>query len=102
MKVAEFQEPRFHNFRSTKYKVSRLYFSFKHETVMDDLQNRRSRPAEKLKSLLPDIFQHYGISPKHARWSQYAGCSCPCSPGFILSGLHGKDYFVTVEGTHHA
>jgi predicted DNA-binding WGR domain protein len=21
------------------------------------------------------------------RWSQYAGCSCPCSPGFIVKGL---------------
>jgi len=28
-----------------------------------------------------------------ARWSQKAGCSCPCSPGFILEAT------VRVEGT---
>ena len=34
------------------------------------------------------------------RWSQYAGCSCPCSPGFIVNQVgEPKDVFVTVFNT---
>ena len=32
------------------------------------------------------------------RWSQKAGCSCGCSPGFIVSDNEGhKEVFVTIE-----
>jgi len=31
------------------------------------------------------------------RWSQYAGCSCPCSPGFVVDGHSRHDVHVTVE-----
>jgi hypothetical protein len=31
------------------------------------------------------------------RFSKKAGCSCPCSPGFILEGTYGfEDYHVTM------
>ena len=31
------------------------------------------------------------------RWDQYAGCSCPCSPGFVVTrGYTGKDLSVSV------
>jgi len=97
MKITQFHDPRRHTDLGLRAKTSRLYFDFKGETVMDNLQNRRSRPEEHLKSLLPEIFEHYNINPTNAKWSQYAGCSCPCSPGFILYGTHGRDYFVTIE-----
>ena len=97
MKITQFHDSVPHSKFKPRYKTSRLYFDYKGETVMDDLQNRRSRPADLLKVLLPEIFKHYNINPKHAKWSQYAGCSCPCSPGFILYGVYGKNYAVTVE-----
>ena len=97
MKITQFHDPRRHTDLGLRAKTSRLYFDFKGETVMDNLQNRRFRPADQLKFLLPEIFKHYNINPKHAKWSQYAGCSCPCSPGFILYGGYGKNYAVTVE-----
>ena len=32
------------------------------------------------------------------RWSQKAGCSCGCSPGFIVSDNEGhREVFVTIE-----
>jgi hypothetical protein len=97
MKITQFHDPRWHTDLGLRTKTSRLYFDFKGETVMDNLRNRRSRPEEYLKSLLPEIFKHYNIKPVRAKWSQYAGCKCPCSPGFILYGTHGKNYSVTVE-----
>lgn len=36
--------------------------------------------------VLPEVFKQLGLPPDtEARWSQKAGCSCGCSPGFILS-----------------
>ena len=80
--------------RQTK---SRLYIDTKDETILENLANRRSRPTQVYKSVLPQIFQALGVPVKPVRWSQYAGCNCPCSPGFILYGVYGKNYAVTVE-----
>src|SRR5690606_25287019 len=38
-------------------------------------------------TLLPEVFKQLNGEPLKAHWSQYAGCSCPCSPGFILSDM---------------
>lgn len=63
----------------------RLYVYSKDETLIENLENRRRRPYTIYKKLLPLILPfglvHLG-SPM--RWSQNAGCSCGCSPGFIL------------------
>ena len=61
----------------------RMYVSAD-ETVLENLMNRRRRPYNVYKtmirgSLLGQIFDLGKLS-----WSQYAGCSCPCSPGFVL------------------
>jgi hypothetical protein len=42
----------------------RMYVDIKDETLVENLMNRHSRP--------------YNL------YKQRAGCSCPCSPGFIL------------------
>lgn len=36
------------------------------------------------------------IPNEKLRFSAKAGCSCPCSPGFILDKHSSVDYFVTV------
>jgi hypothetical protein len=84
-------------------KPSRIYIWPKGETIMDNLNNRRQRPYTVYrKEVLPGVLASLGIKIEDAqlRWSRYAGCSCPCSPGFILDGyyseLNGKDILVTL------
>ena len=81
-----------------RYKKSRLFLCIKNEKILDNLANRRSRPVDKYKSLLPDIVAALELEPRKVKWSQYAGCTCPCSPGFIMDHSQGKDYHVTIDG----
>lgn len=81
---------------------ARVYFDFKGETVVDNLMNRRQRPHTVLrKEVMPKVLEQMGLDPKtKIRWSQYAGCSCPCSPGFIVEdgAACGKTVWVEVNG----
>jgi hypothetical protein len=63
------------------------------------LFDRWTNPVAMYKQFLPAIFEALGLpSTTKARWSQKAGCSCGCSPAFILQGpgLSGKDYWATL------
>lgn len=85
----------------------RMYVQVKDETILENLSNRRTRPYNEYKrliwgSLLTEVFNLGKL-----QWSQYAGCSCPCSPGFILPrqtlNLGGQtfshfDVWITLEG----
>jgi hypothetical protein len=77
----------------------RMYFWQKGESVMDNLRNRRGRPHDEYRKLIPDVLKQVFDVPQtyKARWSQYAGCACPCSPGFIVSGLTGTEYDIHVD-----
>lgn len=82
----------------------RLYINVKGENIMENLLFRSNRPSKLYKSLLPEIFERLGISPNtKAVWSQKAGCSCGCSPGFILTdtGVTSAqmDYWATIKCT---
>jgi hypothetical protein len=80
-------------------KYPRLYFHEKNEGVYGQLVNRRYRPHTEYRKLLPQVFERLGITEEiqgNAKWSQYAGCSCPCSPGFILKVKYDQDIWVTV------
>ena len=76
-------------------KKTRVYFNIQDETILENLMNRKSRPIKLFRALLPEVYKKLGVDSK-ARWSQYAGCSCPCSPGFILDDVYGKTVYVTV------
>lgn len=80
---------------------ARIYFSFKDETILDNLEKRKCRPHTTLrKEVVPQVLRKMGMDPKtKVRWSQYAGCSCPCSPGFIVEdhSAAGKTVWVTVS-----
>lgn len=67
-------------------KKARIYVSPKGETVLENvLGGRYTRPHQAYRALvLPLIRELYGQDIK-LTWSQRAGCSCPCSPGFIAS-----------------
>lgn len=75
----------------THYKPIRVYIHPKDESVMDNFCNRHNRPYELYRGLLPTILREAGVSgDTKARWSQKAGCSCGCSPAFILSDCRGS------------
>jgi len=66
-------------------KKPRIYFFHSKESILDNLVNRHDRPYKLYREFLPEIFKKADIPANtKARWSQYAGCSCPCSPGFIV------------------
>ena len=83
--------------KSEKAQKTRVYFFPEEETMLENLCNRHSRPYQEYRKLLGEVFAIAGITPEKANWSQYAGCSCGCSPGFILTGDYDKNIFVTVE-----
>ena len=78
-------------------KTSKVYF-FPSETMLENIVNRFDRPYTEYRKLLPKILGKANIEPTvKARWSQYAGCSCGCSPAFILSDDNSLDIFVDIS-----
>ena len=74
------------------------YLSIEGESVWENLQNRRSRPHAVLRPYVLAALKEAGVEVTGLRWSQKAGCSCPCSPGWILQGAQpGHDYWATVS-----
>jgi len=71
----------------SKSNASRIYIWPNGETIIQNLINRRQRPyTQYRREVLPKLFSQLGWSPDtRVRWSSYAGCSCPCSPGFIVT-----------------
>lgn len=84
--------------RKARWKASRVYIFPQGETLLDNLQNRRSRPYnEYRKQVMPAVLKALGLpAGTKVKWSQYAGCSCPCSPGFIVEDVVGKTVYVDV------
>lgn len=69
------------------FKEPRVYVDIEGETLMDDLMNRRSRPYNVFRKVVQDqALEALGVTSDTHKlaWSQYAGCTCPCSPGFIV------------------
>ena len=66
-----------------RQRKARVYVWPQGENVIENLKNRRSRPYHEWWRLLHPLFEEYGIDPQKVRWSQKAGCSCGCSPGFV-------------------
>lgn len=77
-------------------KKTRIYFHPEGESILENLANRRNRPYNEYRRLLDDVFREVGIRPKRVNWSRYAGCSCGCSPGFIVGDDWNREVFVTV------
>lgn len=58
--------------------------TFPGSSMVDDLVLRRMHSPRKLKPLVIETLKENGIVVNKLKWSRYAGCSCPCSPGFII------------------
>jgi len=65
----------------------RVYCWVNEYNPIGDIMNgeRWNKPHKDIAPLLPAIFKEYGV-PEDTRfeWSQWAGCNCGCSPGFIV------------------
>ena len=74
------------------YTKPRVYLSLRMPektefNAIDDLLLRRLHNPQKLKPVIVEELKKHGIVINKIRWSRYAGCSCPCSPGFILEDI---------------
>ena len=72
-----------------------MYVSPKSESVFANLVNRFSRPVKLYRAAMKQALSDLGVDAK-AYWSQRAGCSCGCSPAFILDKALGYDIFVSI------
>jgi hypothetical protein len=66
-------------------KSPRMYVHVENESVFDNLVNRKRRPYNAYKDMIRDTNIGEILDISKLQWSQKAGCSCPCSPGFILN-----------------
>ena len=81
-----------------KYSKIRIYVHPQGESLLANLSNRNTRPHTVYrKEVLPKLFTQLGWNPDtKVKWSQYAGCSCPCSPGFVVDNVYGRNIWVDV------
>jgi len=82
---------------------TRVYIHPKNESILENIMNRRSRPRDQYKQVLLEGLTMIDVDLSRItyRWSQKAGCSCGCSPGFIIDGydpnIGGKNVWIEVE-----
>jgi hypothetical protein len=86
---------------SEKIKKSRVYVWVEDEGVLDNLNNRVNRPVALWKEIALKGLREIGLTEEFTgglKWSQYAGCSCACSPGFIIKeNVMGYDFHIKVS-----
>jgi hypothetical protein len=77
---------------------TRIYFFHEKETILEGFfYGRDNRPQKEYRKLLPEVFKRMDKEPMEVKWSQNAGCSCGCSPGFIVKGMRGVDVYVDLK-----
>ena len=85
-------------------KPSKMFIDIKDESVMKHLENRHFRPYTTYKKeIIPEAIKKLKeekdvdlLNCKFS-WNQYAGCSCGCSPGFIIKNFGlGKRIYITI------
>lgn len=105
------------NCRNGAARVPRVYVDIEGENVLGNLLNRHSRPhvawRELIAGPLTELFGLDLIDPEtgdlrgenRLTWRQNAGCSCGCSPAFLLEGpvpelLRSTDVTVTIGSVY--
>ena len=78
----------------------RIFLDVAGESLLENIViGRWTRPHAAVKAaVMPQVLESLGLSGAKVRWSQFAGCSCPCSPGFIVTTDHPvwNDFTLTV------
>ena len=92
---------------SDRSQKNRLHIFLENESLRENLMLRFSRPykfykkevipmiLERLKKTNPDVYKK--IKNSTWNWSQKAGCSCGCSPGFIGSTKDMLNIYVDIK-----
>ena len=62
----------------------RIYVWLASETVGESLAGRFQRDKRTYRAFAKAVLAELGIADAKFHWSQKAGCSCGCSPGFVL------------------
>lgn len=77
----------------------RVYVQLTGETILENLDNRHARPIKQYREFAKQALADLGIADTTLHWSQRAGCSCPCSPGFISDSpeLERRTVVVTIS-----
>lgn len=77
---------------------TRVFVSIEGESMWDDFERRTSRPHTLWAQPIKDALIRAGFpADVKLRWSQKAGCSCPCSPAFFVTGGPvGHDLWATI------
>lgn len=66
-------------------KATRVYIDPAGETILQNLMHGRwNRPVKAYKPIALKALKRIGLDGHNVHWSQRAGCSCGCSPGFVL------------------
>ena len=64
----------------------RVFVSLQGETILENFMGgRHNNPVDMLRPVVKAYLLGRGIPVKGMVWSQKAGCSCPCSPGFVVA-----------------
>lgn len=89
-------------------KAPRMYVSTDEAfNALEDLTNRTRRPHVAWKKIIKPLIETYlpQLDVSKMAWDQHAGCTCACSPGFVLKntgrtleGIYRYDVWVTLIG----
>ena len=75
-----------HSYERGWNKAPRMYVDVSEQfNVIEDLMNRHRRPYAAWRKAVRRALAGVNIDLSKMAWSQKAGCSCPCSPGFVLN-----------------
>ena len=88
-------------------KKGKIYFFVKEEGLIENLMFRRERPYKEYRKLLRRVLEEVraqgkffvpeNVDMKLIKWNQKAGCSCGCSPGFVIDDfLYRTAVYVTI------
>lgn len=81
-------------------KKTRVYVWPDGESVFENLLDRHDRPVQLFRQVTREALEALGYEGVRLSWSQRAGCSCPCSPGFIATHplMRGFDIHIGISG----
>ncbi len=81
----------------TPKECTKIYI-FPRETLIENLQARSMRPHSLYrKQVIPVVLKKMNLpADTKVKWSQFAGCKCGCSPGFIVLDSAGKTVYVDI------
>lgn len=71
-------------YRTRKRKSRLSVYGKDVESLADNFVNRTRRPYKIYREAAKPFLEALGLPTKGIAWSQYAYCSCPCSPAFIM------------------